>query len=150
MTCSKCNTHFCYYCGRKHTSVPGLGGHYDGISVLGCPKHYRGLDKSHAQEAVRYGYIASKLSAGLAYPALYIAGIGIVAVGAAVVLPVYGGVKLYKRVKKNKRERRRREAAAQKPQVVPSPPLHHSDSLDSIVDPDLPPSPQSHNAEYHH
>jgi hypothetical protein len=80
---------------------------------------------------VRYGYIASKLSAGLAYPALYIAGIGIVAVGAAVVLPVYGGVKLYKRVKKNKRERRRREAA-QRRQAAPVPQLRRINSFDSL------------------
>ena len=129
MTCSKCNTHFCYYCGRKHTSVPGLGGHYDGLSVFGCTKYYQGSEKT--REAVRYGYIASKLSAGLAYPALYIAGIGIVAVGAAVVLPVYGGVKLYKRVKKNKRERRRREAA-QRRQAAPVPQLRRINSFDSL------------------
>ena len=116
MTCSKCNTHFCYVCGHKYTYFPGLGDHYSGLSVFGCPRQYRGSEKT--REAVRYGYLVSKLSAGLAYPALCIAGIGIVAVGATVVLPVYGGVKLYKQVKKNKRERRRREAAAQRPRLV--------------------------------
>ena len=125
MTCSKCSTHFCYHCGRKHTSVPGLGGHYDGLSVFGCTKYYDGPQKT--REAVRYGYVVSKLSAGFAYPAFYIAGIGIIAVGAAVVLPVYGCYRLHKRAKRTRQQRRRRAAARNNP-IPPPPQLQRFDS----------------------
>ena len=108
MTCSECQTHFCYSCGRRHRSIIGFGDHYDGMSVFGCPKYYRGKPGTH--EAVRYGYVGAKIASGMAYPPLFVAGVGVLAVCAAVALPIYGGVKLYKRVKHQKQQRRQREA----------------------------------------
>lgn len=118
MTCSECQTHFCYRCGRRHRSVVGFGDHYDGMSVFGCPRYYKG--PSGTREAARFGYVGAKLASGLAYPPLFIAGIGVLAVCAGVVLPIYGGVKLYKRVKHQKRLRRQREArrGRTRPQMV--------------------------------
>ena len=78
------------------------------MSVFGCPKYYRG--KPGTREAVRYGYVGAKIASGMAYPPLFVAGVGVLAVCAAVALPIYGGVKLYKRVKHQKQQRRQREA----------------------------------------
>ena len=108
MTCSECQTHFCYSCGRRHRSFIGFGNHYEGMSVFGCPKYYNG--PSGTREAARFGYVGAKLAAGMAYPPLFIAGVGVLAVCAGVILPIYGGVKLYKRIKHKKRLRRQREA----------------------------------------
>lgn len=78
------------------------------MSVFGCPRYYRG--RPGTREAVRYGYVGAKLASGLAYPPLFVAGVGVLAICAAVALPIYGGVKLYKRVKHQKELRRQREA----------------------------------------
>ena len=36
MTCSRCNTEFCYVCGDRYLQVKFLGGHESRFSVLGC------------------------------------------------------------------------------------------------------------------
>ena len=133
MTCSECQTHFCYSCGRRHRNFIGLGNHYDGMSVFGCPRYYRG--PKGTREAVRYGYVGAKLASGLAYPPLFIAGVGVLAVCAAVVLPIYGGVKLYKHVKHQRRLRRQRQARRERsrPQRVRSR-LHSTPDLDLAND----------------
>ena len=117
-----------------------MGGHYDGMSIFGCPKYYRG--QAGTREAVRYGYVGAKLASGLAYPPLFVAGVGVLAVCAAVALPIYGGVKLYKRVKHQKKLRRQREARRDRnrPERVrarPRPVVPDLDMVDEEIMPQL-------------
>ena len=111
MTCSECKTHFCYSCGGRHFSLVFLGDHYDGLSPFGCPKYYTG--PKNTRKLTKGGYLAAKLSYGLSYPSLVAAGIVVVAVGGAVILPIYGGVKLYKNIKHKRRLEAQRKRVAE-------------------------------------
>src|SRR6218665_3433011 len=40
MTCSQCNTHFCYQCGEKFREFKFIGNHYSRLSIFGCKYLY--------------------------------------------------------------------------------------------------------------
>ena len=105
MTCNRCDTHFCYKCGGRFV-VPGLGDHYDHLCVFGCAQNYK-KDNPVQRKAVRGGYLGAKLAMLTGYPVLFAGGAAIVVAAGIVILPIYGGYRLYK-FKKNTRRRRRR------------------------------------------
>lgn len=106
MTCNRCDTHFCYKCGGRFMEIPGLGDHYTKTSILGCKFNYEAQNPVK-RKAVRGGYFGAKMAMLTGYPVLFVAGAAVVVTVGAVVLPVYGGYRLYK-FHKNARKRRRR------------------------------------------
>ena len=111
MTCNRCNTHFCYKCGDRLTNITGRGDHYyTGTSVIGCKFNYKANDPLQ-RKAVRGSYLGAKLAMLTGYPFLFVGGVVIVVVAGAVILPVYGGYKLYK-IHKNSRKNFRPPAHA--------------------------------------
>lgn len=107
MTCNRCSTHFCYKCGGRFIEFPGLGDHYERMSMFGCKYNYLS-DKPIRRKAVRGGYFGIKIASLTGYPVLFIAGVTVVAVITVVALPVYGGYRLYKLRKNTSRLRRQR------------------------------------------
>lgn len=108
MTCNRCNTHFCYKCGGRFIDFPGLGDHYDNMSMFGCKYNYLS-EKPVQRKTLRGGYFGVKMAALTGYPFLFVAGVGLVVVVSAVALPIYGGYKLYKFKKNTNRLRRQRQ-----------------------------------------
>lgn len=86
--------------------IPGLGDHYTKTSILGCKFNYEAQNPVK-RKAVRGGYFGAKMAMLTGYPVLFVAGAAVVVTVGAVVLPVYGGYRLYK-FHKNARKRRRR------------------------------------------
>ncbi|KAG7275638.1 hypothetical protein CRUP_021965, partial [Coryphaenoides rupestris] len=60
MTCTKCNTNFCYRCGDRYRQMRFFGDHTSNLSVFGC--RYRYLpDKPHLRRLIRGSVCASKV-----------------------------------------------------------------------------------------
>ncbi len=107
MTCNRCDTHFCYKCGGRFMDIPGLGDHYDRVSVFGCRNNYL-ADQPIKRKAIRGGYLGAKVAMLTGYPVLFVAGVAVVATVGVVVLPIYGGYRFYKYRKNINRIRQRR------------------------------------------
>ena len=108
MTFNRCDTHFCYECGGRFIFIPGLGGHNDHLSIFGCKQNYKKHNPVQ-RKAVRGGYLGAKLAMLTGYPVLFAGGAAIVVAAGIVILPIYGGYRLYKLIfKKNTRRRRQR------------------------------------------
>lgn len=88
MTCTQCNTNFCYRCGEKYRHLRFFGDHTSNLSVFGCKYRYL-PEKPHLRRLVRGSVCMSKL---LVAPVLIIL---VVIVGALALviglfaLPVY-------------------------------------------------------------
>ena len=106
MTCNQCNQVFCYKCGGRFHSFPGLGDHYKRIGIFGCSYNYK-PDQPGLRKLLRGGYIGTKLIALTGYPVLFVGGCAVVLIGGAFVLPVYGCYKLHKHLKRQRRMRNR-------------------------------------------
>ncbi|XP_070589546.1 E3 ubiquitin-protein ligase RNF217 isoform X2 [Erythrolamprus reginae] len=79
MTCSQCNTNFCYRCGERYRQLRFFGDHTSNLSVFGCK--YRYLPESpHLRRLVRGSVCGGKL---LIAPVILVLGL---VVGAVVVL----------------------------------------------------------------
>lgn len=102
MTCSRCETEFCYKCGGLLSGIPGLGDHYKQTSIFGCKYNYK-PNQPFQRKAVRGGYLGAKVAMLTGYPVLFIAGLAVVLVIGVVALPVYGGYRYYKYRKNMKR-----------------------------------------------
>ena len=102
MTCNQCHTNFCYKCGNKFTSFPGLGDHYKKLSVFGCPYNYQ-QDSPVKRKLIRGGFLFTRAAALTGYPILLIG--GCVVIGALVVVgvPIIGGVVAYKVIRRRRR-----------------------------------------------
>ena len=107
MTCNRCDTHFCYKCGGRFVELPGLGDHYDKMSLFGCKYNYL-ADYPAQRKAVRGSYFGAKMAMLTGYPVLFVAGAAVVVVVGAVALPIYGGYRYYKFKKNTNRLRHRR------------------------------------------
>ncbi|KAM6460393.1 E3 ubiquitin-protein ligase RNF217 isoform 2-T2 [Liasis olivaceus] len=79
MTCSQCNTNFCYRCGERYRQLRFFGDHTSNLSIFGCK--YRYLPESpHLRRLVRGSVCGGKL---LIAPVILVLGL---VIGAVVVL----------------------------------------------------------------
>ncbi|XP_030627883.1 E3 ubiquitin-protein ligase RNF217 [Chanos chanos] len=60
MTCSQCNTNFCYRCGEKYRHLRFFGDHTSNLSVFGCKYRYL-PEKPHLRRLVRGSVCVSKM-----------------------------------------------------------------------------------------
>ncbi|KAI4893881.1 hypothetical protein NFI96_024327, partial [Prochilodus magdalenae] len=60
MTCTQCNTNFCYRCGEKYRHLRFFGDHTSNLSVFGCKYRYL-PDKPHLRRLVRGSVCVSKV-----------------------------------------------------------------------------------------
>ncbi|XP_076016314.1 E3 ubiquitin-protein ligase RNF217 [Genypterus blacodes] len=60
MTCTQCNTNFCYRCGERYRHLRFIGDHTSNLSVFGCKYRYL-PDKPHLRRLIRGSVCASKL-----------------------------------------------------------------------------------------
>ena len=113
MTCSDCRCEFCYRCGYRFMTLPGiLGDHHSKLGFAGCKFNYE-PNNSVKRVSVRGGYLFTKVASVLGNPGLMLAGAGILIVAGVVVIPVYGGYKLYRHHSAKKAIRRQRERTRQ-------------------------------------
>ncbi|XP_056150152.1 probable E3 ubiquitin-protein ligase RNF217 [Lampris incognitus] len=60
MTCTQCNTNFCYRCGERYRHLRFFGDHTSNLSVFGC--RYRYLpDRPHLRRLIRGSVCVSKV-----------------------------------------------------------------------------------------
>ena len=97
MTCNRCDTEFCYNCGGRYLDL-GIIDHDSTLNVWGCSNNYH-PDQPIIRKLVRGGYLTAKLTYLAGVPVLFVGACAVVAVGGAIVLPIYGGVKLYHFIK---------------------------------------------------
>ncbi|XP_066533650.1 probable E3 ubiquitin-protein ligase RNF217 [Hoplias malabaricus] len=60
MTCTQCNTNFCYRCGEKYRHLRFFGDHTSNLSVFGCKYRYL-PDKPHLRRLLRGSVCVSKV-----------------------------------------------------------------------------------------
>ncbi|KAI1897478.1 hypothetical protein AGOR_G00083690 [Albula goreensis] len=60
MTCTQCNTNFCYRCGEKYRHLRFFGDHTSNLSVFGCKYRYL-PEKPHLRRLVRGSVCVSKV-----------------------------------------------------------------------------------------
>ena len=113
MTCSDCRCEFCYRCGCRFVNLPGiLGDHYSTLGFAGCKYNYQ-PNNSVKRVSVRGGYLFAKVTTVMGNPGLMLAGAGVLIVAGVVVIPIYGGYKLYRHYSAKKAIRRQRERTRQ-------------------------------------
>ena len=113
MTCSDCRCEFCYRCGCRFVNLPGiLGDHYSTLGFAGCKYNYQ-PNNSVKRVSVRGGYLFAKVTTVMGNPGLMLAGAGVLIVAGVVVIPIYGGYKLYRHYSAKKTIRRQRERTRQ-------------------------------------
>lgn len=96
MTCSQCDTEFCYDCGGRFLEVDPIIDHKsDELEIWGCPDIYL-PNEPVKRKLVRGGWLGARLTFLAGYPVVLIGAAVLVVAGAAVVLPIYGGYKLYR------------------------------------------------------
>ncbi|KAB0352788.1 hypothetical protein FD754_017645 [Muntiacus muntjak] len=52
MTCSQCNTNFCYRCGERYRQLRFFGDHTSNLSIFGCKYRYL-PERPHLRRLVR-------------------------------------------------------------------------------------------------
>ena len=113
MTCSDCRCEFCYRCGCRYITLPGLlGDHHSTLGFAGCKYNYK-PNNNVQRVSVRGGYLFAKVATVMGNPGLMVAGAGVLIVAGMVVIPVYAGYKLYRHQKAKKAIRRQRERTRQ-------------------------------------
>ncbi|KAF5894904.1 E3 ubiquitin-protein ligase, partial [Clarias magur] len=60
MTCTQCNTNFCYRCGERYRQLRFFGDHTSNLSVFGCKYRYL-PEKPHLRRLIRGSVCASKV-----------------------------------------------------------------------------------------
>lgn len=60
MTCTQCNTNFCYRCGERYRHLRFFGDHTSNLSVFGCKYRYL-PDKPHMRRLIRGSVCATKV-----------------------------------------------------------------------------------------
>ncbi|XP_019393748.1 PREDICTED: probable E3 ubiquitin-protein ligase RNF217 [Crocodylus porosus] len=88
MTCSQCNTNFCYRCGERYRQLRFFGDHASNLSIFGCK--YRCLpERPHLRRLVRGSVCAGKL---LITPLILVLGLALGAIAIVIglfVFPIY-------------------------------------------------------------
>uniref|UniRef100_A0A8C5Q7N5 RBR-type E3 ubiquitin transferase n=1 Tax=Leptobrachium leishanense TaxID=445787 RepID=A0A8C5Q7N5_9ANUR len=84
MTCSQCNTNFCYRCGEQYRQLRFFGDHTSNLSVFGCKYRYL-PERPHVRRLVRGSVCAGKLFIA---PLLLVLGLALGAI--AVVIGIFG------------------------------------------------------------
>ena len=93
--------------------LPGvLGDHYSTLGFAGCKYNYK-PDNSVKRISVRGGYLFTKLATVMGNPGLMVAGVGVLIVAGVVVVPIYGGYKLYRHYSAKRAIRQEREMTRQ-------------------------------------
>ncbi|KPP59274.1 hypothetical protein Z043_122818 [Scleropages formosus] len=88
MSCTLCNTSFCYRCGEKYRHLRFFGDHSSNLSVFGCKYRYL-PEKPHLRRLVRGSVCVSKiLVAPLVIVLVGVFGVLAVVVG-LVAFPIY-------------------------------------------------------------
>ncbi|XP_078505064.1 E3 ubiquitin-protein ligase RNF217 [Lissotriton helveticus] len=88
MTCSQCNTNFCYRCGERYRQLRFFGDHTSNLSIFGCKYRYL-PERPNLRRLVRGSVCAGKL---LIAPLLLILGLALGAIAVVVglfVFPIY-------------------------------------------------------------
>ncbi|XP_061846997.1 E3 ubiquitin-protein ligase RNF217 isoform X2 [Colius striatus] len=88
MTCSQCNTNFCYRCGERYRQLRFFGDHTSNLSIFGCKYRYL-PERPHLRRLVRGSVCAGKL---LITPVILVLGLALGAVAVVIglfVFPVY-------------------------------------------------------------
>ncbi|XP_037304717.2 probable E3 ubiquitin-protein ligase RNF217 [Pungitius pungitius] len=60
MTCTQCNTNFCYRCGERYRHLRFFGDHTSNLSVFGCKYRYL-PDKPHLRRLIRGSVCGTKV-----------------------------------------------------------------------------------------
>ncbi|NXN91907.1 RN217 ligase, partial [Rhinopomastus cyanomelas] len=76
MTCSQCNTNFCYRCGERYRQLRFFGDHTSNLSIFGCKYRYL-PERPHLRRLVRGSVCAGKL---LITPLILILGLALGAI----------------------------------------------------------------------
>ncbi|XP_009459116.1 PREDICTED: probable E3 ubiquitin-protein ligase RNF217 [Nipponia nippon] len=88
MTCSQCNTNFCYRCGERYRQLRFFGDHTSNLSIFGCKYRYL-PERPHLRRLVRGSVCAGKL---LITPLILVLGLALGAVAVVIglfVFPIY-------------------------------------------------------------
>ncbi|RWS31357.1 uncharacterized protein B4U80_10661, partial [Leptotrombidium deliense] len=101
MHCTRCETNFCYRCGDKLRRLKFFGDHYSKLSIFGCKYRYK-AESPVQRKIIRGAVFGSKVMLAPVLGSL-VACAGILVCGVAVVaLPLYGGIRLYRNIQRNK------------------------------------------------
>ncbi|XP_066229416.1 E3 ubiquitin-protein ligase RNF217 [Saccopteryx leptura] len=88
MTCSQCNTNFCYRCGERYRQLRFFGDHTSNLSIFGCKYRYL-PERPHLRRLVRGSVCAGKL---LVAPLILVLGLALGAIAVVIglfVFPIY-------------------------------------------------------------
>nr|XP_056712200.1 E3 ubiquitin-protein ligase RNF217 [Euleptes europaea] len=88
MTCSQCNTNFCYRCGERYRQLRFFGDHTSNLSIFGCKYRYL-PERPHLRRFVRGSVCGGKL---LIAPLILVLGLVIGAIAVIIglfVFPIY-------------------------------------------------------------
>lgn len=107
MHCTRCKTDFCYRCGDKFRRLKFFGDHYSKLSIFGCKYRYKS-DKPIQRKVIRGTIFGSKIIVAPMLGTLALCA-GAVAVGLGIfILPLYGGLRLYRRYENHKQAKNAR------------------------------------------
>lgn len=96
MTCSHCDTHFCYKCGERYIEVTFIGNHYERFSPFGC-KYNLHPDKPVLRKMIRGSALGAKILGGIVLGGLAIGGAAIFVAVSPIVVPAYFGFRIRKK-----------------------------------------------------
>ncbi|XP_004614074.2 E3 ubiquitin-protein ligase RNF217 isoform X1 [Sorex araneus] len=88
MTCSQCNTNFCYRCGERYRQLRFFGDHTSNLSIFGCKYRYL-PERPHLRRLVRGSVCAGKLFVA---PLILVLGLALGAIAVVIglfVFPIY-------------------------------------------------------------
>ncbi|XP_060094798.1 E3 ubiquitin-protein ligase RNF217 isoform X1 [Heteronotia binoei] len=88
MTCSQCNTNFCYRCGERYRQLRFFGDHTSNLSIFGCKYRYL-PERPHLRRLVRGSVCGGKL---LITPLILVLGLVMGAIAVIIglfVFPIY-------------------------------------------------------------
>ncbi|XP_027704440.1 probable E3 ubiquitin-protein ligase RNF217 [Vombatus ursinus] len=88
MTCSQCNTNFCYRCGERYRQLRFFGDHTSNLSIFGCKYRYL-PERPHLRRLVRGSVCAGKL---IIAPLILVLGLALGAIAVVIglfVFPIY-------------------------------------------------------------
>ncbi|XP_051472259.1 E3 ubiquitin-protein ligase RNF217 isoform X2 [Apus apus] len=80
MTCSQCNTNFCYRCGERYRQLRFFGDHTSNLSIFGCKYRYL-PERPHLRRLVRGSVCAGKL---LITPLILVLGLALGAIAVVI------------------------------------------------------------------